>query len=56
MAMYTYKCPLCQATQSISHPITENPVYTCDNCKVELIKVFGSPAVSFKGNGWGHQA
>jgi putative FmdB family regulatory protein len=56
MAMYTYKCPLCQAQQTISHPITDDPVYKCDNCKVDLIKVFSAPPITFKGGGWGHQA
>lgn len=56
MATYTYKCPLCQAQQSISHSINESPVYVCDNCKVDLVKVFSAPQVSFKGGGWGKDA
>ena len=56
MATYEYKCPICQKHEFMLHPMTESPVFECENCKVELIKVFSAPEVNFKGNGWGHQA
>lgn len=56
MATYDYKCPLCQGKKSLSHPISEDPTYECDNCKVALIKLFSAPQVAFKGGGWGKDA
>ena len=56
MAAYTYKCPLCQSIKDVSHSITESPKFECENCKVDLIKVFSAPQVSFKGGGWGKDA
>jgi predicted nucleic acid-binding Zn ribbon protein len=28
----------------------------CGKCQSKRFKVLSAPAVSFKGNGWGHQA
>jgi putative FmdB family regulatory protein len=56
MAAYTYKCPLCSSQKDVSHSINEAPTYQCDNCKVDLIKVFSAPQVAFKGGGWGKDA
>lgn len=56
MAAYTYKCPLCQGTKDVSHSIMESPTFQCENCKVDLIKVFSAPQVAFKGGGWGKDA
>lgn len=56
MPIYTYKCPLCQDKTEQSHPMGDTPKLSCDNCKVELIKLMGVGAVTFRGNGWGHQS
>lgn len=53
MPIYDYKCPLCQAQHSETHGMNESPKQTkCDNCKVDLIKVFGLAAVTFNGDGF----
>jgi putative FmdB family regulatory protein len=56
MPIYSYKCPLCQDKKDVSHGMTDYPKVICDNCNVERIKLMGVGAVTFKGNGWGHQA
>jgi putative FmdB family regulatory protein len=56
MALYEYICPLCRAVTTVTHSISATHESKCANCKVDLIKKFSAPSVSFKGNGWGHQA
>jgi len=56
MATYEYYCPICRAKETVIRGINEpDPGYECKNCKVKLNQVFGSVAVSFKGNGWAHK-
>ena len=55
MALYEYKCRKCDDVISVSHPINDNPTILCGTCQSKRIKVFSAPAVTFKGNGWGHQ-
>ena len=54
MPNYEYKCPLCQASKTVSRSIhDDDPGYECDNCKVKMNQVRGGLSVSFKGSGWG---
>lgn len=53
MPLYSYKCPLCSAKLEVSHGMSDSPKFTCDNCKVEMVKLLGVGAVQFKGGGWG---
>jgi putative FmdB family regulatory protein len=56
MPVYDFKCPKCGSfatrTQSITAP---TPKVKCV-CKTQMVKVIHSPAVSFRGTGWGREA
>jgi len=53
MPVYEYKCPLCQATYTESRGITADEVIKqCENCKVDYIRVFNTPVVTFNGSGF----
>lgn len=50
---YEYKCPLCKADYSEIRGILEQEKKTqCDNCKVDYIRVFSAPRVTFNGSGF----
>lgn len=52
MPVYDFKCTECTETRTESISIhDENPVVTC-KCGAEMRKVFGSPPVIFRGNGF----
>lgn len=52
MPVYDFKCTKCTETRTESISIhDENPVVTC-KCGAEMRKVFGSPPVIFRGNGF----
>ncbi|CAB4127939.1 CxxC_CxxC_SSSS, putative regulatory protein, FmdB family [uncultured Caudovirales phage] len=54
MPTYQYKCPLCQASLTVTRSIhVDDPGYECDNCKVKMNQVIGNIGLSFKGGGWG---
>lgn len=55
MPIYTYRCSACDKKFDISHKITDNPVVTCPDCKKDCTRVPSVGAVTFRGNGWGHQ-
>jgi putative FmdB family regulatory protein len=55
MALYDYKCVECHSTYTVEHSVNETPDVLCVTCKKSMRKLFSAPAVSFKGNGWGHQ-
>ena len=54
MPVYTYQCALCgkkvEVTRSYYLGGIVEPV--CDNCGVEMARVYEAPAVHFKGRGW----
>ena len=53
MPVYEYKCPLCQARYTESRGMMEQEVKKqCDNCKVDYIRVFSTPTVTFNGSGF----
>ena len=51
---YEYKCSNGHSF-SVIEPImnTHKPPKKCKVCKEDLVRVFGSPSVQFKGTGWG---
>jgi putative FmdB family regulatory protein len=50
---YEYKCPLCKQDYSEVRGILEQEKKKqCDNCNVDYIRVFGTPAVTFSGSGF----
>ena len=55
MPIYTYKCLECQEKQEKDHGMADSPEFICAKCNVPLKKIPGVGAVTFKGNGWGHQ-
>ena len=54
MPAYEYKCSTCASTVTIIRSITEmEALPVCITCAIELTRVYDTPAVTFKGNGWG---
>lgn len=50
---YDYTCPLCHADYTEIRGILEKEKKTkCENCKVDYIRVFNAPVVSFNGPGF----
>lgn len=53
MPVYEYKCPLCEAHHSETRGIQEQEVKKkCESCKVDYIRVFSTPVVTFNGSGF----
>lgn len=53
MPVYEYKCPLCQSTYNESRGINEDQQKKqCENCKVDYIRIFSTPVVTFNGSGF----
>jgi len=53
MPRYDYKCPLCQVDYTETRGIMEvEKKKQCDNCKVDYIRVFNVPVVTFNGSGF----
>jgi putative FmdB family regulatory protein len=54
MPIYDYKCKTCDLRMSVIRKIDEpDRTPLCANCVKDLIRVYDTPAVSFKGTGWG---
>jgi putative FmdB family regulatory protein len=53
MPIYDYKCNTCELNMSVIRKIDE-PERTplCVNCVKDLVRVYDSPGVTFKGTGW----
>jgi putative FmdB family regulatory protein len=50
---YEYFCPTCDHTEDQSHSMSEDPIFLCPKCNVQLKKrIFGGAATHFKGIGW----
>ena len=51
---YEYKCPNGHTT-IITEPIANEhkAPKKCRQCKENLVRLFGSPSIQFKGTGWG---
>jgi putative FmdB family regulatory protein len=56
MATYDYRCEKCDITKQVAYPINEDPVIICDDCTLEMNKVFSAPQITFRGGGWGKDA
>ena len=53
MPIYDYNCPLCNAKYTETRGISEaETIKQCEYCKVDYIRVFNTPAVTFKGSGF----
>jgi len=52
MPTYEYTCRACGHTFDIVQPMSDEPLTTCPECGGVLRKVFGAPAISFKGSGF----
>jgi putative FmdB family regulatory protein len=52
MPTYEYTCRSCGHTFDIVQAMSDEPLTVCPECGGELRKVFGAPAISFKGSGF----
>lgn len=53
MPSYEYRCPICNADKIVVRGIIESEVIPkCDNCKVDCIRIFRGPVVTFNGSGF----
>ena len=52
MPTYEYTCRSCGHTFDIVQAMSDEPLMVCPECGGELRKVFGAPAISFKGSGF----
>ena len=54
MPTYKYKCNTCDLTITVIQRMAD-ATYTpiCVNCSKELVREYESPAITFKGTGWG---
>lgn len=52
MPTYEYMCRSCGHTFDIVQAMSDEPLTVCPECGGELRKVFGAPAISFKGSGF----
>ncbi len=53
MPTYEYSCKECGTYGSVYRTYKEDDSgMNCPRCKVEMIRVFTAPGISFKGNGW----
>jgi putative FmdB family regulatory protein len=54
MPIYDYKCKTCDLKMSVIRKIDEKErTPLCANCVKDLVRVYDTPAVAFKGTGWG---
>ena len=52
MARYDYRCPKCNTTFEVEHPMSEHPLVTCPNCGTEAQRVFSASGISLQGSGF----
>jgi putative FmdB family regulatory protein len=52
MPTYEYACRSCGHTFDVVQAMSDEPLTVCPECGGELRKVFGAPAISFKGSGF----
>jgi putative FmdB family regulatory protein len=52
MPTYEYACKSCGHTFEIVQSMKDDSLTVCPECSGELRKVFGAPAISFKGSGF----
>lgn len=54
LPVYEYKCPnehvqIFTESIQVEHKAPEK----CDKCEENVVRMFGSPSIQFKGTGWG---
>lgn len=53
MPVYEYQCPVCQEDYVETRGILEKEKKTqCENCRVDYVRIFNTPAVTFNGSGF----
>ncbi len=52
MPTYSYKCKQCQHAFDALQSIQDAALTSCPECNGELVKVYGSVGVTFKGSGF----
>ena len=51
---YEFRCPNCQVVIEQTRALDEDrPMPICGDCLVSFERVYSSPSVHFKGEGWG---
>ena len=54
MPIYEFECDLCGSIKSVSQSIdAPAPQFSCDSCQIIMMRKWSSPAIHFKGDGWG---
>jgi putative FmdB family regulatory protein len=51
MPSYEYQCIACNMRYNVERSIHEDNPPIC--CNIAMTQVYGIPAISFKGTGWG---
>ncbi len=52
MPIYEYSCPQGHGRFQLRQGFDSNPVAACPTCGADSKRLFSSPAIVFKGNGW----
>lgn len=57
MARYDYECPRCQRIEERTHRMKDSPVFTCEDCRVALIRLpcLGANVQPAKDSGWEYE-
>ena len=52
MARYDYKCPECDNTFEVEHPMNAHPEGDCPKCGAQACRVFSASGIVFSGSGF----
>ncbi len=52
MPIYEYRCKKCNNQIEVFQKLNDKPPTKCKKCGGKLEKMFSSPAIQFKGEGW----
>lgn len=52
MPKYDFKCPSCGSIEEYEHSVNDDPTLECEDCCVEVKKMFTATPAIFKGQGW----
>lgn len=54
MPTYEYKCPACSSMKPVTASFDDELIAPkCDTCLLSMVRDYSSPAVIFRGKGWG---
>lgn len=54
MPTYEFKCPVCSSMKPVTASFDEEVIAPkCDTCLLSMVRDYSSPAVIFRGRGWG---